>query len=100
MPWSNRARKNFFPYAGEKDLEGILQIVKKCILDWANIRAGQISSNMIIKSPESNKYKSPEKPPLEEYEAPSGSNKVSNNSSGVGAVDENGEVKSEAGVIR
>ena len=24
MPWSMRPRKNFFPYASEKDLEGIL----------------------------------------------------------------------------
>ena len=34
MPWSNRPRKNFFPYASESDLEGILENVKKCILEW------------------------------------------------------------------
>ena len=49
MPWSMRARKNFFPYASEKDLEGILQTVKNCILEWANVKAGQISSNMVVK---------------------------------------------------
>ena len=56
---------------------------------------------MIIKSPESNKYKSPEKPPLENYEAPPGSeSRKDSNSSSSAVVDENGEIKSEAGVIR
>ena len=50
MPWSNRARKNFFPYADEKDLERILDVVKTTVLSWADIKAGQVSSNVIIKS--------------------------------------------------
>lgn len=47
MPWSMRARKNFFPYANENDLEKVLDNVKKCILEWANIQAGQISHNIV-----------------------------------------------------
>ena len=62
MPWSNRPRKNFFPYASESDLEGILDNVKKCILEWANIRAGQISANVIVSgNPKSPEGKSPER---------------------------------------
>lgn len=64
MPWSMRPRKNFFPYASEKDLEGILQTVKACILDWANVKAGQISSNMVVKqaAPNASTTDSPEQP--------------------------------------
>ena len=40
MPWSIRARKNFFPFASEKDLERVLDSVKKCIIGWTEIRAG------------------------------------------------------------
>ena len=100
MPWSNRARKNFFPYASEKDLAGILDNVKNCILGWANIKAGQISSNMVIKGPDSNS-KSPDKPPLQDYDTPSGSETNQKNaSSAAAAEEEGGEPKSEAGVIR
>jgi len=42
MPWSNRPRKNFFPYASEDDLDGVLIQVKKCVLGWAEIKAGQM----------------------------------------------------------
>lgn len=47
MPWSFRPRKNFFPFANEKDLETVLGSVKLCILEWATIGAGQISHNIV-----------------------------------------------------
>ena len=47
MPWSNRPRKNFFPYANENDLDGVLVTVKNCIIEWANVKAGQISATVI-----------------------------------------------------
>ena len=49
MPWSVRPRKNFFPFASEHDLEKVLTSVKKSILEWASIRAGQISHNIVVK---------------------------------------------------
>jgi len=55
MPWSSRPRKNFFPYANENDLEGVLKTVKKCILEWADIKAGQVSSNVLVKSADEDK---------------------------------------------
>lgn len=52
MPWSTRPRKNFFPYADEKDLDRVLDTVKKTILEWTEIKAGQISSNVVTYPPE------------------------------------------------
>lgn len=52
MPWSRRARKNFFPFANEKDLDGVLDSVKRCIVDWATIRAGQIQTSSVPKQSE------------------------------------------------
>ena len=93
MPWSNRPRKNFFPYASESDLEGILENVKKCILEWANIRAGQISANVIASgNPKSLEGKSPERRLADD------SKDVWSASSGPGEEEkiEKGEAKSSA----
>ena len=45
MPWSNRARKNHFPFASEKDLENVLSMVKATLVGWVSTNAGQIQSS-------------------------------------------------------
>ena len=52
MPWSNRARKNFFQFATEKALEDVLKSVKENLISWADMKAGQINSGLASEKPE------------------------------------------------
>ena len=48
MPWSGRPRRNFFPFASEDDLEDVLGAVKVKLMEWADMRAGQISTGVAV----------------------------------------------------
>ena len=52
MPWSGRPRKNFFPFASEDDLEDVLGAVKRKLMEWADMRAGQISTGVAVTQPD------------------------------------------------
>ena len=52
MPWSTRPRRNFFQFANEDDLEGVLAAVKQKLMEWADMRAGQISTGVAVAQPD------------------------------------------------
>ena len=48
MPWSGRPRRNFFQFANEDDLEDVLAAVKSKLMEWADMKAGQISTGVAV----------------------------------------------------